>query len=270
MIGKKMADREYSGKKIRGCKAERLEVKNISISYDRQCILDDIYFSVEENEFVSIIGPSGVGKSTLLKMLASILPLEQGDVLVDGLSIKTETLRSRFAYMPQSDLLFPWLTVYENVSLYDSLHAGGKLHKKEEVLRLIEQFGLGGYEFVLPEKLSGGMRQRVAFLRTVLCPADIFLLDEPFGALDVMSRNKMQDWLLSLQKSLKRTILLVTHDLEEAIYLSDRILVLAGQPASLKQIYSIPQERGKRTREWLFEQSEMKKELFWLLADSSL
>lgn len=128
-----------------------------------------------------------------------------------------------------------------------------------------ETFGLKGYEYAYPNELSGGMRQRAAFLRTALCSADILLLDEPFGALDVITRNDMQDWLLKLRKELNRTMLLVTHDIDEALYLADRILILGGSPASICK--EITLQRCEKSREWLYDQGELKKEIYQLLKE---
>lgn len=248
-------------------KSEYLSVSGLALSYEGETIIENLNFQLAKNEFVSLLGPSGVGKSTLLKSLAGILEMDKGQIFLDGKA--RDKSQMNFAYMPQSDLLFPWMSVYENVRLYDNLHSGNRQHSKAEVLELLEHFGLGGYEFTLPENLSGGMRQRAAFLRTILCPADIFLLDEPFGALDVITRNHLQDWLLDLRATLKRSILLVTHDLEEAIYLSDRILLLEGRPASIAEEYLITTPSEERSREWLFKQHELKADLYKRLeADS--
>lgn len=245
----------------------QVEVRDLSIAYDGEVILKDLSFDLAAQEFVAIIGPSGVGKSTLLKILASILPLEAGHVRFEGEDYSRH--KSAFAYMPQSDLLFPWMTVYDNVRLYDQLHPGQKGHSKEEILKLLQRFGLDGYEFALVDTLSGGMRQRAAFLRTLLCPAQVFLLDEPFAALDVITRNRMQEWLLGLRQELQRSIIMVTHDLEEAILLADRILVLEGRPAHFASSYSIPTPPDQRSRDWLFSQSELKRQLYHKLAENN-
>lgn len=155
---------------------------------------------------------------------------EEGIFYVDD--VQVTGVSSHFAYMPQDDLLLPWKNILDNVCLYGKLH-GHINEAREKALQEFETFGLKGYERAYPFELSGGMRQRAAFLRTALCSADILLLDEPFGALDVITRNDMQDWLLKLRSELNRTMLLVTHDIEEALYLADRILILQGSPASI-------------------------------------
>ena len=233
----------------------KLKVKDICFAYgkDLPAVLEDISFSVTEGEFISLLGPSGCGKSTLLNILAGILKGYTGEICVDGNRITG--ISSHFAYMPQNDLLLPWKTILDNICLYHEIH-----HCKKEVLprarKLMEQFGLKDCEDLYPAELSGGMRQRAAFLRTALCEADIYLLDEPFGALDVITRGEMQDWLRELCASLRKTILLVTHDTDEAIYLSDRILILGRGEEGIKA--EIPVEEPCRNREWLFAQGALR------------
>lgn len=240
----------------------KLRVENLSCSFRGEMVLDQLNMSVKEREFVTILGPSGCGKSTLLNILAGVLPSVGGSVTVN--QIKVKGLSSHFAYMPQQDLLMPWMTILENVSLYGTIHHKKKSMKKQAVTNF-SKFGLSGYENRYPRELSGGMRQRAAFLRTALCGADIMLLDEPFGALDVITRGGMQDWLQSIRSDLNRTTILVTHDIDEAIYLSDRILILTGQPASFKKEIII--EERNRNREWLFQQAELHKEIYYYLKE---
>ena len=160
--------------------------------------------------------------------------------------------------MPQNDLLFPWKTILENVCLYGTIHHNREEAKKQ-AREQMARFGLGGCEEKFPGELSGGMRQRAAFLRTTLCEADIYLLDEPFGALDVITRSDMQDWLKELCVTLKKTILLVTHDTDEAIYLSDRILILNTAPAGIHGEISVCETQ--RDRDWLYGQGELRREI---------
>ena len=173
----------------------KLELQNLSFSYGTQEILHNLSFSVAEGEFVSLLGPSGCGKSTILKLLTGVLTPSDGSIRADGNEIHGIT--GHFAYMPQNDLLFPWKTILDNVCLYGEIH-GSLARAREEALKNFPAFGLTGYENSYPSALSGGMRQRAAFLRTALCQADILLLDEPFGALDVITRSEMQDWLLRM------------------------------------------------------------------------
>lgn len=238
----------------------KLQVKDVSVTFEQKRILENLNLSVRAGEFVALIGPSGCGKSTLLNILAGVLTPESGEVFVDG--ERVEGVSSHFAYMPQSDLLLPWKTILDNVTLYGALH-GKKKEARERALREFPVFGLPGYETAYPNELSGGMRQRAAFLRTALCSADIMLLDEPFGALDVITRNDMQDWLLNLRRELGRTTLLVTHDIDEALYLADRIVVLGGRPACVTKEINLT--GVEKSRDWLYEQSELRKEIHNIL-----
>ena len=163
----------------------KLEISDLSFSYEDKPVLDQLSLSVREGEFVSILGPSGCGKSTILKLLTGVLKKESGSLLANGREISHPA--EHFAYMPQNDLLFPWKNILDNVCLYGRIH-GSLKEAREEALKHFPAFGLSGYEYKYPDALSGGMRQRAAFLRTALCHADILLLDEPFGALDVITR----------------------------------------------------------------------------------
>ena len=237
----------------------KLSIENLKLSFDDQLILNDLSFGIQEQEFVTILGPSGCGKSTILNILAGLIDDYSGTIKVDGQKI--QGVSEHFAYMPQDDLLLEWRTIVENVTLYDKIHHDKSA--KQKALAQFKTFGLEGYENAYPSSLSGGMRQRAAFLRTSLCQADILLLDEPFGALDVITRNDMQDWLLNLRKQYNRTTLLVTHDIDEALYLSDRILVLSNKPSVILKEIDLSKEQ--KSRDWLFSQSEIKKEIFTLL-----
>lgn len=239
----------------------KLSVEGLVFSYENKKVLDQMEFFVEEGEFVSLLGPSGSGKSTILKILTGVLTPDEGHIMVDGRPICGVT--ELFAYMPQNDLLFPWKTILENVCLYGYVH-GSLEEVRWEAKENFPLFGLAGYEDRYPSELSGGMRQRAAFLRTALCRADILLLDEPFGALDVITRGEMQDWLVQMRKRLNKTVILVTHDMDEAIYLSDRILILNESPARITGEIAI--EDKERGREWLYGQGELRKEIHsWIM-----
>lgn len=235
----------------------KLEISGLTFSYEHKKIFDGLEFSIREGEFVSLLGPSGCGKSTLLKLLTGVIAPEKGRILTDGQEIRGIT--EHFAYMPQNDLLFPWKTILENVCLYGRIH-GGQEQMKKEALSQMGAFGLEGYENEYPSALSGGMRQRAAFLRTLLCHADILLLDEPFGALDVITRGEMQDWLLGVRARLNRTVLLVTHDMDEAIYLSDRILILDPDSGRIGSGIEIAEK--SRSRDWLYSQGELRRRIY--------
>lgn len=241
-----------------------VRVEDLSITFDNKKILDNVNLTINDGEFVAILGPSGCGKSTLLNIIAGILKPESGKVYVDKMEIKG--ISSHFAYMPQEDLLLPWQTILDNVTLYGKIHHKQK-EAKEKALAQMERFGLKGYEKAYPHELSGGMRQRAAFLRTALCDAEMMLLDEPFGALDVITRNEMQDWLLTLRKEWQRSTLLVTHDIDEALYLADRIIILSGKPAMITKEINLA--HINKSRDWLFAQSEIKKELYHLLEEAN-
>ena len=242
----------------------KLKLQNISMSFSDKKILSQITMNIEEGEFVTILGPSGCGKSTILNILSGILHQDEGTVFVDDKEIKDPG--DHFAYMPQEDLLLPWKTILDNVCLYGILHKEKK-QARAKALQLLPVFGLEGYENAYPDELSGGMRQRAAFLRTSLSKADILLLDEPFAALDVITRNDMQDWLAAMRNSLRKTAVLVTHDIDEAIYLSDRILILNGHPASVQKEITITEKN--RTREWLYGQAELRMQIHGYLKNES-
>ncbi|MEF9894845.1 MAG: ABC transporter ATP-binding protein [Clostridia bacterium] len=238
----------------------KLELRQVFFRYDEKPLLDNISLRVEAGEFVSLLGASGSGKSTILNLLAGFVRPDAGEMTVDGQAISGMT--GHFAYMPQNDLLLKWRTILDNVCLYADIH-GEKEAAKKVALQNLPAFGLSGYQDAYPDELSGGMRQRAAFLRTALCAADIMLLDEPFGALDVISRGDMQDWLNDMRAALKRTTLLVTHDIDEAIYLSDRIYVLGGTPSRIVREVCIDEKA--RTRDWLYEQGALRKLLHGLI-----
>lgn len=232
-----------------------LEFRNLTFGYGEP-VFRNLDLQVADGEFVSILGPSGCGKSTLLKVLGGILKPDSGEIMMDGAMGP--------AMMPQEDLLFPWLTILDNALLYARLH-GKKQESMPRAKAGLELFGLGGYEQNYPSELSGGMRQRAAFLRTALCPAEILLLDEPFASLDVLTRHDMQRWLASMRQELRRTILLVTHDLDEALYLSDRLILMSQRPADFIFEHRIEVPIAERTPRWLAEQTGLKEELYKLL-----
>lgn len=240
----------------------KLEIDKLDVHFDGRQILGGLSFGVAEGEFVSLLGPSGCGKSTILNILAGLIRPEGGSVRVDG--VRVDGTSDHFAYMPQEDLLLPWKTILDNVCLYGAIH-GAKKEAAAQARALFPVFGLAGYEDAYPDALSGGMRQRAAFLRTAMCQADILLLDEPFGALDVITRGDMQDWLQNMRSQLNRTTLLVTHDIDEAIYLSDRILVLNGHPTTIREEITIS-ERA-RTRDWLYAQGDLRTRIHHLLRE---
>lgn len=206
--------------------------------------LRDINLTVDDSSFVSIVGPSGCGKSTLLNIVSGLEQPSAGHVLFEGEAVADRL--GRTAYMHQRDLLLPWRTVLGNAIL--GLEAAGtpKRVAVDRARELLPRFGLEEFADSYPAVLSGGMRQRVAFLRTVLTEKPILLLDEPFGALDALTRATMQEWLLGLWDELRRTILFITHDVEEALLLADRVAVMSGRPGHFRQIVEVPLPRPRR------------------------
>lgn len=246
-----------------------LEFSEVRFRYaaDSPLLLDGLSFRVEAGEFVSILGPSGAGKSSLFRLMNGLLAPESGKILVGGATVSAE--QSRCGYMPQQDLLFPWRTVAENVGL--PLELGRQSHsaaeRKERVAEVLSAVGLGDWAEKSPLALSGGMRQRAAFARTLLTGAELLLLDEPFSALDYMTRLSMREWLLERWQQERRTILFVTHDVEEAVFLSERILVIAEQPVRRLREFRVPLSYP-RSVESLGELGalELKRELIALLS----
>lgn len=186
-------------------------------------VLQDISLSVDKNEFVSLVGPSGCGKSTLLRIIAGLIKPDSGKMSTRGL----------VSYLHQSTLLMPWRNVYENIILPREIKSGKKISEDSDVMGLISEFGLGGFENHMPDELSGGMAKRVTILRSYLEDRDVLLLDEPFSSLDAISRKQMQQWLLGVWGGHKKTIIFVTHDIEEALFLSDKVYILSNRPAKI-------------------------------------
>jgi len=217
-------------------------------------VLKDVSIHLNKGEFVSIIGPSGCGKSTLLNIIAGLEAPSKGDVHFEGNSIVGKT--GNVALMPQNDVLFPWRTILHNVILPLELKGVPKKIAKEKALDLFPLFGLQGFEHHFPFMLSGGMRQRANFLRTYLSEKSLLLLDEPFAKLDALTRAEVQRWFLSICEKNELTVLLITHDIDEAILLSDRIYVMSGRPGEIMKEVYVNIQRPRRpdqfaTKEWL-------------------
>ncbi|MCY4079999.1 MAG: ABC transporter ATP-binding protein [Caldilineaceae bacterium] len=210
----------------------------------------DLTFRVEEGEFLTIIGPSGCGKSTLLRLLAGLVQPDSGQVILQGQPLPDPSDRQgRFGFMPQRDTLLPWRTVLDNVILGVELAGGSRDAAREEARQLLPLFGLDGFENNWPSTLSGGMRQRAALLRTFLAGYDILLLDEPFGALDALTRRMLHQWLLGVRTQFSKTILFITHDVDEALLLGDRMLVFSPRPGRITADLKIdlPHPRDENT-----------------------
>nr|WP_264370904.1 ABC transporter ATP-binding protein [Paenibacillus sabinae] len=203
--------------------------------------------TVRKGEFVSIVGASGCGKSTLLKVIAGLLEQSAGDIRLRGTDSGSGANRlGHIAYMPQQDLLLPWRTVLDNCVLPLEIKGRASSGTKAEARDMLKRVGLAGYELAYPHELSGGMRQRAAFVRTLMNGGELMLLDEPFGALDAMTKRDMHRWLLELWGNLKRTVMFITHDLEEAVLLSDRIFLMpAGSGGALQEMnVGLPRPRS--------------------------
>ncbi|MHA6783598.1 ABC transporter ATP-binding protein [Pseudonocardia saturnea] len=222
----------------------KLFVDHLHLSFGALDVLDGVTFDVAPGEFVSVIGPSGCGKSTLFDVIAGLARPDAGRVVVDG-----EDATGRvdpFAYMPQQDLLFPWRTVLDNTALGLEVAGVPRREARRRAGELFGPFGLSGFEGARPGELSGGMRQRAALLRTVVQDRAVLLLDEPFGALDSLTRTDMQTWLDDVRAGFGWTVLLVTHDIREAVRLSDRVVVLGPRPTSVRREVRVdlPRPRG--------------------------
>ena len=206
-----------------------LEIKNLSYSFGDNHILKDINIYVKENEMVAIVGSSGVGKSTLFNLIAGVLKKQSGEITIDG----SDDYIGKVAYMLQKDLLFEHKTIINNVILPLIIAKIDKKVALEEGRKILKQFNLEKYVDKYPKQLSGGMRQRVALIRTYMFKRNIFLLDEAFSALDAITKKELHKWYLNLKNEFNLTTLLITHDIEEAIFLSDRIYILANKPGEI-------------------------------------
>ena len=206
-----------------------LEVKNLSYSFGNNPILKDINIHVNENEIVAIVGSSGVGKSTLFNLIAGVLKKQTGEITING----SDDYIGKVAYMLQKDLLFEHKTIISNVILPLIIAKVNKKEALEEGNKILKQFNLDKYANKYPQQLSGGMRQRVALIRTYMFKRKIFLLDEAFSALDAITKKELHKWYLDLKKGFNLTTLLITHDIEEAVFLSDRIYILGNKPGEI-------------------------------------
>jgi NitT/TauT family transport system ATP-binding protein len=206
----------------------------------------DISFTLRSHEILAIVGPSGCGKSTLFNVIAGLLEPTAGRVFVSGLDVAGAT--GHVGYMLQKDLLLPWRTVLDNVLLGLEVRRGDRAQSREHALKLISEYGLKGFENHKPSKLSGGMRQRVAFMRTLALDPDVILLDEPFSALDFQTRVLLQQEIMSIIKEREKSAILVTHDIGEAITMADRVIVMTNRPARIKTIHTIELDRDERNQ----------------------
>jgi ABC-type nitrate/sulfonate/bicarbonate transport system ATPase subunit len=239
------------GLTMRPARTPRLELEEIVSTYEearrRLIALDGLSLTVGEAEFVALVGPSGSGKSTLLDIVAGLITQDSGAVRLDGEPTTAEQRLGQSAYMQQRDLLLPWRTTTGNAAL--GLEASGMARSEAEQRAATElwRFGLDGFGNAYPSQLSGGMRQRAALLRTILPRKELVLFDEPFGALDALTRAELQAWLAGLWEQERTSVLLVTHDVEEAVFLADRVIVLTPRPGrvAFELIVSLPRPRTR-------------------------
>lgn len=230
--------------------------KNFTVDKAEVNILNNISLDIEEGEFVSIVGHSGCGKSTLLKIIAGLVSYSEGTVTLKGQEIRQPGIERGMVF--QEHRLLPWLTINENISL--GLYNLSKQEKKDKVNYYLELVGLIGFENTYPKQLSGGMSQRAAIARSLVHNPSILLLDEPFGALDALTRIQMQQETLQIWEKQKTTMIIVTHDIDEAIFLGDRVVVMSSRPGSIKKI--IPIKLGRPRDRSSYDFAKIRKEIY--------
>jgi NitT/TauT family transport system ATP-binding protein len=224
--------------------ADAISLRGVGHSYGELETLAGIDLEAPPHYVLGLVGPSGCGKSTLLELVCGLREPSAGSVAV-GDAAAAEARLGRCAYMPQRDLLLPWYSAIDNAALALRNQGMGRREARAAASGLFERFGLAGFEAARPAELSGGMRQRVAFLRTLIAGKPVLALDEPFAALDAITRAEMQEWLAAALRADPRTVLLVTHDVEEALYLCDRVAVLSARPARIVSELASPRPRAE-------------------------
>jgi ABC-type nitrate/sulfonate/bicarbonate transport system ATPase subunit len=229
---------------------------------ERGLAISNITLSIEDNEFVSVVGRSGCGKTTLLNMVAGLLRPTQGKILIDGQPVQGPGNDRGMVF--QNSALFPWLTAIQNIEFGPKNQSVSKKEREQQAQELIELVHLKGFESKYPRELSGGMRQRVAIARALAMDPDILLMDEPFGALDELTRSEMQDELLRIWEARKKTVLFITHSIFEALYLSDRVIVLSPHPGQFKKevVLDMPRPRQRSSKEFLERYEEIHAAIF--------
>lgn len=220
----------------------KIEAKNITKNFGEEgeevTVLNNINFTVREQEFVSLVGPSGCGKSTLFNIIAGLLPPTKGQVIIDNKEV-TNTVSNHVGYMLQKDMLLPWRTVLDNVILGLEVKGVNREEAIEKAKDLFNQYNLKGFEEAYPDSLSGGMRQRVALMRTMVQDPEVILMDEPFKALDYPMKLTLEDELLRMIRDYKKTVVYITHDIEEAVTLSNRVYVMKSRPGEINNVLNI-------------------------------
>ena len=223
---------------------EPLSLEGVTRRFGSVTALDGVGLQLRRDEITAVVGPSGSGKSTLLELVAGLQEPDEGVVRV-GAAVRAADRRSACAYMPQRDLLLPWRDALGNAALALECQGVSRAEARRRAEPLFERFGLAQFEHSRPAELSGGMRQRVAFLRTLLPGRPVLLLDEPFGALDAITRADLQEWLAGMLLEEPRTVLLVTHDVEEAVFLADRVIVLSARPGRMVAEFEVTLPRPR-------------------------
>ena len=242
-----------------------LEASHITKQYDGRTIIRDICIHLDKGELVSLLGISGSGKTTLFQILSGLVSPEGGKVLLNGEDVTG--IPGKISYMFQKDLLLPHKKIIDNVTLPLVLKGKKKREARQEAAPLFPVFGLEGTEYMYPAQISGGMRQRAAFLRTYLSATQAALLDEPFSALDMITKGQMHKWYLDIMEKIKLSTLLITHDIDEAILLSDRIYILTGSPGQIRdELRILPERRERKGFSLSSEFLEYKKEILRILA----
>ncbi|WP_272039754.1 ABC transporter ATP-binding protein [Paenibacillus sp. JJ-100] len=236
-----------------------LDIVNVHVTFKEKRhqlpVLNGLSLKVEKGEFVAIVGPSGCGKSTLFHLIGGLLKPQDGEVLMNGKRVTGQ--RGHISYMPQQPALFPWRTIEDNVLLAGEVASSAaftapsalpatRAEALAEARQWLASVGLAGFERAYPHQLSGGMQQRAAFLRALLSPQELMLLDEPFSALDALTRSDMQRWLLDIWEQHRRSVLFITHNIEEALLLADRVYVLSNRPATVLHEVQVPFDRPRR------------------------
>ena len=223
----------------------KLEVHNVSYSYDGKTnVIENINLTLGKGELVSLLGVSGGGKTTLFNVIAGLNPPQTGEILLDGVNIAG--IPGKISYMMQKDLLLPYRTIEDNVALPLLIHGMKKAEARKKVGAYFTEFGIEGTQKQYPAELSGGMRQRAALLRTYMFSGDVALLDEPFSALDTLTKSEMHRWYLDVMESIKLSTIFITHDIDEAILLSDRIYLLGGRPGTIAEEIVIREPKPRR------------------------
>lgn len=219
--------------------------KRFRTSNDDVVAVENVTFDVRQGEFVALLGPSGCGKSTILNMVAGLLDRTAGDIHIDADTVVPGKVNRKVGYVFQRDTVFPWRTVEDNIGYGLEIAGVPKEERRRKVERAVETAGLAGFATSFPRTLSGGMRQRVALMRTLILEPDILLMDEPFGALDTHTKLEMHKTLLEIWERERQTVLFVTHDLGEALTLASRIILLSARPGRLKEDFEVPFPRPR-------------------------